>query len=213
MLEGIKSAVAFFAHSDDEFIAAGTLHRLVKAGAHVSVIAMCPAATEHDRQGTEVSWKIVQPEFQRSMELIGVKRYECLKLMPSCDLQPHRQRICQYIFDYCELYKPDAAFILSPEDENTAHSIVGIEAERVMRGRVPITIRCQYPWNFGAGKPNLFVSLSDEELAVKQGVIDAYQSQKFRYNYSELLLHQVRADGLSVKVAAAEKFELVRGVF
>jgi hypothetical protein len=49
-------------------------------------------------------------------------------------------------------------------------------------------------------------------LKVKCAVADAYESQKFRYDYGKIMLHQAYADGLSVKAHAAEKFEIVRSV-
>lgn len=214
MLSGIRKAVAFFAHSDDEMICAGTLHRLARSGCEVTVVTFAPAATESDRTGTQASAEILLPEWQRSMEIIGAKGRFCpLSIWnPSSRLAEQGQAIADYAFGYCEAEKPDAAFILSPEDENPAHSVVGIQCERVMRGRVPLTIRCHFPWNYGLGRPNLYVRLDTEDLGAKRGVIGAYRSQAFRYNYADMLMDYVRADGLSVKVPAAEKFELVRGV-
>lgn len=214
MLEGIKKAAFIGCHSDDEFICAGTLHRLAKQGCEVHVLTFAPAATSEDRTGTNVSIETVKPEWESSLDLIGVGRghRKFYGLTPSADLHPYRQRICQEIYDFCEKEKPNAVFVLSPDDENTAHAIVGIESERVMRGRVPMTIRCQFPWNFSVGRPNLYVSLSQEDLTVKRAVIDAYASQKFRYQYSDILMHYAIAQGLSVKVPAAETFEIIRAV-
>lgn len=212
MIEGLRKVVFFGAHADDEMICAGTLHRLAKGGTEVQVVTAGPAATAQDRTGNVESWDIVQREWRQSLNLIGAGKSRFLSVMPSADFQPHRQRVCQAVYDICEAEKPDAVFILSPEDENTAHSVMGIECERVMRGRVPWTIRCQFPWNYGLGRPNLYVSLSDADLACKAQVIETYKSQHFRYRYGEMLLAQAVADGLSVKVAAAEKFEIVRGV-
>lgn len=210
----IKKVVFFGGHADDEMICAGTLHRLVQQGCEVHVISFAPAATEHDRLGTQVSSNIVWPEWNKALDIIGVKsdHRQFLNFNPSVDLTPFSQQICQYAFDFCEREKPDAAFILSPEDENTAHAIVGTECERVLRGRVPIAIRCQFPWNFSIGRPNLYVSLSERDMIAKIKVIDAYESQKFRYRYGPMLLNYCHADGLSVKGHAAEKFELLRCV-
>lgn len=208
----IRKAVFFGAHTDDEMICAGTLHRLAQTGTEVHVVSFAPAATQNDRTGTAVSCDIVRPEWEKALDIIGAKHHMFCAIRPSADLQPRRQYICQVIYDYCEKYKPDVVFTLSPEDENTAHAIVGTESERVMRGRVPVVIRCQFPWNYGVGRANLFVKLEWEDRQAKLGVIEAYESQAFRYNYKEMLLSYCRADGLSVKVDYAEKFEMIRGV-
>ena len=213
MLSALKSAVMFCAHTDDEMVCAGTLHRLARMGCEVTLVAFSFAATKDDRAGTEDSLFLVDPEWRNSLRIIGAQQYPVKPIIPSADFQPYRQRICQDVYDYCESKKPDLAIILSPHDENTAHSIVGIECERVMRGRVPHVWRCQFPWNYGKGdNPNLYVELSLDDLIAKQRVIEAYKSQQFRYNYGEMLLSYCRADGLSVKVERAEKFEVVRSV-
>lgn len=214
MIDRLRRVVFFGAHTDDEMICAGTLHRLVRGGVEVHVVTFAPAATKEDRTGTEQSVKVVLPEWHRALSVIGVpeSRRLFLGMTPSADLHPRRQMICQWIYDYVEKHRPDAVFGLSPEDENTAHAIVGVETERVTRGRVPVTVRCHFPWNFGLGRPNLYVQLEAEDQVAKVMVINAYQSQHFRYNYQEMLVGYARADGLSVKAEAAERFEVVRAV-
>lgn len=208
--------VFYGAHTDDEMICAGTLHRLIQEGHDVRVVTFAPAAIESDRQGDEPSAMIVKSEWTCSLDAIGVPdglhHREFVRLLPSVDFQPFRQRICQFVYDDCELHKPDIVFTLSPEDENTAHAIVGTETERVMRGRVPTVIRCQFPWNYGIGRPNLYVKLDRLDLDAKREVIRAYKSQHFRYEYERMLLAYCHADGLSVKAEYAEKFEIIRSV-
>ena len=212
MLAEIKKAVFFGAHTDDEMICAGTLHLLVRSSVEVHVVTFAPAAIESDRRGGSESVEVVYREWVKSMRTIGVAKCHFNEYLPSADFSLHSQKVCQFTYDWCEAEKPDLVFTLSPDDENTAHSIVGVECERVTRGRVPITLRCQFPWNYSIGRSNLYVKLEPEDLEVKRKVIDCYKSQHFRYRYGEMLLNYVRADGLSVKVEAAEKFELIRGV-
>ncbi len=214
MLDWITKAVFIGCHTDDEAIVAGTLHRLVRQGVEVHVMTIAPAAIESDRMGGLLSCAVVRKEWVRSLEIIGVDEANrsFLEFTPSADLHPWRQAICQRIYDFCEVEKPDAVFVLSPDDENTAHKIVAEESERVMRGRVPITIRCQYPWNFSLGRTNLYVRLTRQDMKAKQDSIAAYESQAFRYNYGEILTHAAIAQGLSVKVEAAETFEIIRAV-
>ncbi len=213
MILNAHKVVFFGAHTDDEMVCAGTLHRLAKAGVEVQVVTFSPAATESDRRGTYDSSCVVEKEWNNALDAIGVGcgRYYH-EMLPSAELVRWRQRIAQIAYDHCEEHKPDVVFTLSPEDENPAHAVVGVETERVMRGRVPTVIRCQFPWNYGIGRPNLYVTLGEEELAVKCKVIRAYQSQRFRYRYEDMLLSYARADGLSVKAEYAEKFEVIRSV-
>ena len=214
MIGRIKKAIFFCAHTDDEGICAGTLHRLVRQGAEVRVCAFTTAATKEDRRGIhDEGVTELMTEFEDSMKALGITEYWCGGMRPSASaIQEHRQMVCQSIYNTVEVVKPDLVITLSPEDENPAHRVIGEECERVMRGRVPLLWRCQYPWNYAIGKQNVFVELSAEDVEAKRRSIQAYQSQRFRYNYEEIFMHQIRVDGLSVKVPYAEKFELVRAV-
>ena len=224
VLTTVKKALAFFAHTDDEMICAGTLHRLARQGCEVHVHTFGPAAVAEDRKGSHVSLGVVTAEWMQALDLIGValEHRKLYNFVPSSSLETvYAQEIGDAIFNVCETVRPDAVFTLSPDDENTAHAVVGRQSERVLRGRVPLAIRCNYPWNFSIGRPNLFVSLSEEDLKVKDAVICCYKSQfpkpteaggTFRYNYHEMLMSAVRVDGQSVKVEAAEKFEVLRMV-
>jgi LmbE family N-acetylglucosaminyl deacetylase len=193
-------------------VCAGTLRRLVEQGVEVHVVAFSPAATVRDRRGTR--WDVVLPEWNEALDIIGVAEgnRDFVGMTPTTNLPGRGEEICQYIFDFCERWQLDVAFILSPEDENTEHAVVGREAERVMRGRVPTVVRCNFPWNYSTGRPNLYVTLSEEDLEVKRRVICTYKSQQFRYNYEDMLLAYARGDGLSIKSQHAEKFEIIRSL-
>lgn len=212
---GPDQRVVFFgAHTDDEMICAGTLHRLAATGAEVHVVTFGPAAIQSDRRGGEASVMVVEGEWDTALNEIGVARAHRTfhRYTPSVDLEKYGQDIADDAYSYVELWRPDIVFTLSPEDENPAHAVVGVQTERVLRGRCPTVIRCQFPWNYGIGRPNLYVSLGQLDVAAKEAVIRAYQSQHFRYAYDEMLLAYARADGLSVKVPYAEKFEVIRSV-
>lgn len=213
MFPGIKSAVFFGAHTDDEMIAAGTLHRLNREGIIVHMVTFSPAGTK-DYPNGDYMFQDGPPydEWRKSCDRMGVFSKKCVGLTPSKSLHTRGQEIADDAFQVVKVVQPDLCFILSPDDENPAHAEVGRQCERVMRGRVPFVVRCQFPWNYSIGRANLFVSLSPEDVQCKQDVINCYQSQLFRYRYENMLLAQCRADGLSVKVEYAEKFELLRGV-
>lgn len=213
MLSDVKRAVMFAAHTDDEMVCAGTLHRLARQGCEVHVVTFGPAGTQQDPDGNRTAEETVYDEWVDAMRLIGVARPRCTlyRMTPSKSLHVRGQEVADYAFRYVNQFNPDVAFVLSPEDENPAHAEVGRQCERVMRGRVPLVLRCQFPWNLSYGRRNVYVRLSPEDLDVKRKVIEAYKSQAFRYDYS-MFLDYARADGKSVKAEACETFELVRGV-
>lgn len=214
MLSDVQRAIFIGCHTDDELVAAGTLHRLARSGCEVHVVTFSPAGVEGDRTGTEKSVPTVLPEWHAALDAIGVEpsRRRFLDFTPSPTLRTRRQEVCQTIYDVCEEVRPDLAFILSPADGHAEHAVVGAESESVLRGRVPHVVRCNFPWNYSIGQPNLFVKLDEEDIRVKMAAINAYQSQAFRYRYSDILMHAAITDGLAVKTGEVEKFELIRAV-
>lgn len=213
-----ERVTCFFAHSDDEMVAAGTLHRLVRQGADVEVVCFGPCAIESDREGGKPSVAVVQAEWFRSLELIGAAPgidpvHGWGMFLPSKSLAERGQRIADYMFHHLEKRKPDCILTLSPHDENPAHAVVGVQAERVARGRVDTVIRCDMPWNFSMDRPNLYVRLEGEDFACKIRVIEAYQSQAWRYDYKNMLTNYAWANGQSVKAGQpCEVFTVIRSV-
>lgn len=208
LFQNVKKAVFIGAHTDDEMICAGTLRKLVKMGVEVKVIAFscAPIPGESHRKIIET----LIPEFSRSMEIIGVlpKNWQLLNY-EARTLPTFNDRIRQSLYDFTEAEKPDIAFVLSPEDDHQDHSILGKSAERVMKNRVPMVIRCHFPWNFiNPGRCNFFVKLAPDEFETKLNVIRAYNSQRFRYDYENLFTSLVRVNGLATKNELAEAFEI-----
>ncbi|MFH1990709.1 MAG: PIG-L family deacetylase [Patescibacteria group bacterium] len=208
IFDNVKKAVFIGAHTDDEMVCAGTLRKLVKSGVEVKVIAFsCAPIPGKSQEDTE---RILGREFAKAMKTIGVSLVNWVLL----DFDPRsfssgEDEIRQILYDYVVKEKPDIAFVLSPEDDHQSHAIVGKSAERVMKNRVPLVLRCHYPWNFiNPGRRNLFVKLTPDEFETKLTVIRAYKSQHFRYDYENLYTAFTRVDGLATKNELAEAFEI-----
>lgn len=208
LFQNVKKAVFIGAHTDDEMICAGTLRKLVKNGVEVKVIAFsCAPIPGKSFKDTRI---ILGLEFLRSMESIGISSENGHILRYNARTLPtHHDEIRQFLFDFTVDEKPDLAFILSSEDDHQDHAILGKSAERVMKNRVPMVVRCHYPWNFvNPGRSNLFVKLTPDEFETKLAVIRAYKSQHFRYDYENLFTALTRASGLATKNELAEAFEI-----
>ncbi len=208
LFQNVKKAVFIGAHTDDEMICAGTLRKLVKSGVEVKVIAFSCAPIPD--KSLERTWDIIRLEFLQSMKSIGVLPENRIILnYDARTLSTHHDKIRQLLYNYTVNEKPDLALILSSEDDHQDHAIVGKSAERVMKNRVPMVIRCHYPWNFiNPGRSNLFVKLTPDEFETKLAVIRAYKSQHFRYDYENLFTALTRANGLATKNELAEAFEI-----
>ena len=208
IFENIKKAVFIGAHTDDEMVAAGTLRKLVKNDIEVKLIVFSCASIPGETAGKTKN--VLYREFSKAMEIIGVlfRNWQILDFDPRT-LLGHEDEIRQFLYDYTLQEKPDLAFVLSPEDEHQEHAMVGKSTERVMKNRVPLVIRCHYPWNFiNPGRCNFFVKLAPDEFEVKLSVIRAYKSQNFRYDYENLFTALARVSGLATKNEIAEAFEI-----
>lgn len=211
LLDNLTSVLFVGAHTDDEMICAGTLARLVRCGTDVHIISFSSARIDGVPEAE--SKEILKKEFAAAMDVIGIpKANHWLPDFETRKLPENRSAVRQYVYDFIVSHALDAAFILSPHDEHQDHQAVGEECERVMKGRVPLIIRCQYPWNLHSFNPNLYIALTDEEFRIKQAHIEAYRSQTFRYDYAEMFGGYAKGDGLSIKKRFAEKFEIVRCV-
>lgn len=208
LFQNVKKAVFIGAHTDDEIICAGTLRKLVKNGVLVKVIAFSCAPIPGE--SPEKTQKILCSEFSKSMKSIGIFPGNWTILdYDARTLPTHHDKIRQFLYDFTLAEKPDLAFVLSPEDDHQDHSILGKSAERVMKNRVPMVLRCHYPWNFiNPGRCNLFVKLTSDEFKTKLAVIKAYRSQRFRYDYKNLFTSLARLNGLATKNELAEAFEI-----
>lgn len=208
LFQNVKKAVFIGAHTDDEMICAGTLRKLVKSGVEVKVISFscAPIPGESHKKTKE----ILSSEFSRSMETIGVLPGNGRILdYDARTLPTYHDKIRQFLYDFTLAEKPDLAFVLSPEDDHQDHSVVGKSAERVMKNRVPMVVRCHYPWNFiNPGRSNFFVKLTPDEFDAKIAVIRAYKSQHFRHEYENLFTSLTRVNGLATKNELAEAFEI-----
>lgn len=208
IFDNIKKAVFIGAHTDDEMVAAGTLRKLVKMGIEVQVIIFSCAPIPGKKQIDAEN--ILKLEFKEAMRAVGVLPGNHIVMGHDPRALPRDEDdIRQILYDYTVKEKPDIAFILSPEDDHQAHAVVGKSAERVMKNRVPLVLKCHYPWNFiNPGRRNFFVKLTQDEFKVKLEVIRAYKSQRFRYNYKGLYTALARVDGLVTKNKLAEAFEI-----
>lgn len=208
LFQNVKKAVFIGAHTDDEMICAGTLRKLVKSGVEVKVVAFsCAPIPGQSREQIE---KTISLEFLLAMSSLGVLPKNGMILgYDARTLAAHQDKIRQFLFEFTVMEKPDLAFIQSSEDDHQDHAIIGKSAERVMKNRVPMVVRCHYPWNFiNPGRSNLFVKLTPDEFETKLAVIRAYKSQHFRYDYENLFTSLTRANGLATKNELAEALEI-----
>lgn len=198
--------LALSPHTDDVEIGCGaTLFRLKKEGANIFVLNFALSKNEE----SDNTAPNVDNEFRESMALLGAEykmlNYECRKL------QDKRQEILDYLIKLSREYEFDTVFCPSSFDFHQDHQTVRNEAFRAFKSKTILGF--ELPWNCVQFRTDLFINLSEEDLAAKVDMINCYVSQQHRaYMYKQYIYDNARTRALSINSQYAECFELIRGV-
>ena len=198
--------LALSPHTDDiEIGCGGTLNKLKKEGSNIFVVNFSLSKNE---EGTDTAPNVGE-EFQASMSILGAE-YRMLNL--ECrKLQDKRQEILDYLITLSKSHKFDAVFCHSSFDQHQDHQAVRNEAFRAFKSTT--ILGYELPWNCVQFRTDLFVKLSEEDLAAKVEMVNCYKSQLHRaYMYRQYIFDIARTRALSINTKYAECFELIRGV-
>lgn len=159
-------------HTDDaELGMGGTIAKMKREGAHVSVVAFS-AAEESLPEGFEEG--ITRKEFSDSMRLYQVDEFRVLDFKVR-NFPRDRQSILDELIRLRSQLKPDIIFCPSHQDVHQDHHTIHIEALRAFKTR---TILCyELPWNCFQLQADLFLELTESDFNLKCDSINLYKSQ------------------------------------
>jgi LmbE family N-acetylglucosaminyl deacetylase len=177
MLLSEKKKILFIgAHTDDvELSAGGTIAKLIGEGHDVRVYTFSYCDNMQ-----------LLLEFQRSMNVLGVKNYE-LNTYDNRTISYYRQNVLEDLIKYRESFYPDIVFTHDPSDLHQDHSCIGQETLRAFKFFNIISYIS--PWNSSADRPNFFVSLTKEQVEKKVEACKCYESQVSRFYMYEDVIH------------------------
>lgn len=191
-LSRFKRILSFFAHPDDETLAAGaTLARLAKGGADIHVAIPSTGATSRRKQregGTaEAKLAKLREDTKRAMTVLGIRPdrvHHGSFLDNEMDRYP-RLQVTQWLEDIIERVEPDLLLTHHRYCTNIDHQYChecavvatrpGLERHiTVLCGEVPSSTGYLRPVQW---EPNLFVEVTEAQLEQKVRAMECYHDE------------------------------------
>lgn len=232
MFEG-KRILVVVAHPDDELLGQGaTIHRLVREGSVCKAVILGEGITSRSDVRDVSKWEKELERHHNNMEsarkCIGYQEIEAYDFSDNRFDSHDLLDIVKVIEKEKDLFKPDFIFTHHGGDVNIDHQITFqavITATRPMSDEMvkgvitfetPSTTEWQSansPFRF---TPNLFVSLTEEDVLAKIKGMECYQYESRQWPHprsSEALMTLAKCRGFQMGVDYAEAFMISRLVY
>jgi LmbE family N-acetylglucosaminyl deacetylase len=197
------------AHPDDEFGCAGTLARMVEAGAdiHYACFSPCEASVPEgfDRD-------VLRREVSEAIKVIGIpadhfRMYD----FPVRHFPSYRQEILEELVKLRREIDPEVVFVPAMSDMHQDHQVVAREGLRAFKHATILGF--ELPMNTISFQHACFIRLEERHMLVKLDHASAYVSQAFRpYLQPEFIRSLALVRGVQINQQAAEAFEVIRTV-
>ncbi len=226
----MKSLLVFAAHPDDEILGCGgTLARLAQQGYSIHIIIMAEGVTSREpkrnrEQNAETLSELNQAA-QHAGKQVGATSIELLAFadnrMDSIDMLD----VIKVVEDRIAAYKPEIIFTHFPNDLNIDHRITaeavmtasrplpGLSVREIFFFETPSSTEWQMPYSSSVFLPNVYVGLTEQDLAKKRAALKMYASEMRPYPHArsyESVDALARWRGANSGNHAAEAFMLAR---
>lgn len=207
LIDSFRRALVLCAHTDDEFGCAGTVRRLVEAGAEVRYVALstCEASVP-----AGLPADVLAAECRACTAALGIAP-EHVELGPFAVryFPRDRQAILERLVALARSYRPDLVLLPSSLDTHQDHAVVAAEGFRAFKHAT--LLGYELPQNLVTFHNSAFVALSEAVLDAKVAALAHYASQAFRPYSSEAFIRSLATvRGVQAGAAYAEAFEVVR---
>lgn len=217
-----KTVLSFFAHPDDETLAAGAtfakLHRL-GAVVHVAIPATGILSRRGDEKTQQAQLQALREDCKAALDILGVsEKHIYLGDFPDNELDTvSRLKLTQWLEDIIAEVQPDIIFTHHLNCTNIDHRYcheAAVVATRpgvrshitVIAGEVPSSTGYLKPTEW---EPNLFIEISEEDLQKKIKAMQAYKGEARPDPHprsSEVLSAYAKVRGSESGVMLAESF-------
>jgi LmbE family N-acetylglucosaminyl deacetylase len=207
LLGAFRRVLVLAPHTDDEFGCAGTMLRLVEAGADVHYIALSRC---EESLPAALPLNTLEVECRACLDALGVPATNLHILGFSVRHFPeHRQQILEGFVEFRKELEPDLVLLPSSFDTHQDHETVAREGFRAFK-------TCsiwgyELPQNLITFRNTAFVQLTPEQLDRKTAALRCYRSQAFRdYAADDFITGLAHLRGVQCGTRFAEAFEVVR---
>lgn len=200
-------ALVLAAHTDDEFGCAGTILRLLDAGAEVRYLALSRC-----EESVPVGYPadILEIECRRCLAGLGLgEERVTVGRHPVRHFPSRRQEILEELVEIGRAWAPELVLLPCSEDTHQDHATVAHEGFRAFKHAS--LLGYELPQNLLSFRNSAFVGLSERQLEVKLDALSCYRSQGFRpYSSPDFIRGLAHLRGVQSGLGLAEAFELVR---
>lgn len=207
LLANFQRVLVLCAHTDDEFGCAGTILRLLEAGADITYVALSRC---EESVPAGFSRTVLEDECRECARRMGLQPDRVSVLdFPVRHFPQYRQDILERFVRLRKDFSPNLVLVPSSLDTHQDHRVVSEEGFRAFKQST--ILGYELPQNTISFSNTAFVSLSEEHLAGKVTALEAYESQGFRpYSSAEFIRSLATVRGVQCGQRHAEAFELVR---
>ena len=207
LIDSFRRVLVLCAHTDDEFGCAGTVRRLIEAGAEVRYLALstCEASVPEG-----FAPDVLARECRACTAALGIPpEHVELGAFEVRHFPRDRQAILERLVALSRSYRPDLVLLPSSSDMHQDHAIVAAEGFRAFK--YATLLGYELPQNLVTFHHSAFVALPEATLAAKVDALSAYASQAFRpYSAEAFIRSLATVRGVQGGTAYAEAFEVVR---
>jgi LmbE family N-acetylglucosaminyl deacetylase len=207
VLSHFRRVLVLCAHTDDEFGCAGTVLRLVDAGADVRYLALSDcAASVPDGLPADV----LRTECAACTAALGIAPGNVevgpfeVRYFPR-----DRQAVLERLVAVQREFAPDLVLLPASSDTHQDHEVVAREGFRAFKRST--LLGYELPQNLVSFANSAFVALDEDAMARKVAALAHYRSQAFRPYSTEAFLRGLgTVRGVQAGAPFAEAFEVVR---
>ena len=207
LIDSFRRVLVLCAHTDDEFGCAGTVLRLVAAGAEVRYLALssCEASVPEG-----LPKDVLVHECRACTAALGIPPENVeVGPFPVRYFPRDRQAILERLVAISRDYAPDLVLLPSSRDTHQDHAVVAQEGFRAFKRSTVLGF--ELPQNLVTFENSAFVALDGPTLDRKIEALAAYWSQGFRpYSTDAFIRGLATVRGVQCGADYAEAFEVVR---
>jgi N-acetylglucosamine malate deacetylase 1 len=202
-----RRVLVLCAHTDDEFGCAGTVGRLVDAGAAIRYVALSRC---EESVPPGFASDVLEHECRACVRKLGVDP-SCTEVLrfPVRHFPAVRQDVLETLVRLNREYLPDLVLLPSSFDTHQDHATLFQEGFRAFKHAT--LLGYELPQNLISFDNSAFVELTESDLERKIGALSSYESQSFRpYSTREFIFGLAKVRGVQCNTAYAEAFEAIR---
>jgi LmbE family N-acetylglucosaminyl deacetylase len=197
------------AHADDEFGMAGTIARMVEAGAEVHYACFSPC-----EESVPEGWDrdVLKREVREAIKVLGISedRFTLYDFRVR-HFPAHRQELLEELVKLRQRIDPAIVFVPAMSDMHQDHQVVAREGLRAFKHAT--ILGYELPMNTISFQHACFVRLEERHVEIKMQHAAVYASQAFRpYLKPEFIRSLALVRGVQINQPAAEAFEVIRTV-